>query len=145
VTAHHQNNGKCPKCQEILKDAHPDLRAWFEKEQSADPELHCSCSKRGRADQAAAKEGGFSKAAYGESPHNYAPSWAIDLFFIVNGTAAWVLSRYAALAKRKPASVIWGADWNDNGRTDDEKFRDSPHFEIHGWRKLEPRFPKGSA
>ena len=27
--------------------------------------------------------------------------------------------------------LTWGADWNQNGRTDDERFIDSPHFQIN--------------
>lgn len=141
----HENNGKCPRCQDFLKTAHPDLRKWFEKEQAADRELHISCSDRGRAAQADAKARGASKADYGYSPHNYKISWAIDLFFMINGTASWVLSRYQKLAQRKPPGIVWGADWNDNGRTDDENFKDSPHFEVKGWKKLEPNYPNGTA
>ena len=28
-------------------------------------------------------------------------------------------------------NLTWGADWNQNGRTDDERFIDSPHFQIN--------------
>jgi peptidoglycan L-alanyl-D-glutamate endopeptidase CwlK len=141
----HTNNGNCSKCAEFLKTAHPKLVAWFKKEQKSDPELHVSCSDRNRQAQEIAKDGGFSKASYGQSPHNYKPSWAIDLFFLIGGTAAWILSRYKLLAARKPVFIIWGADWNDNGRTDDEKFRDSPHFEYKGWKNLEKNYPNGTA
>jgi len=141
----HINNGNCPKCAEFFKSADSKLIAWFKKEQKRDPEVHVSCSSRDRKAQEIAKDGGFSKAAYGYSPHNYKPSWALDLFFLINGSAAWILSRYKAIASRKPSHILWGADWNDNGRTDDEKFRDSPHFEIKGWKKLESNYPNGTA
>lgn len=141
----HQNNGFCPRCQLFLESAHPDLRAWFEPEQEADPELHISCSVRGSRDQQEALERGASKASFGKSPHNYETSWAIDLFFIVKGSASWVFSRYKALAANKPDYILWGADWNDNGRTDDEKFKDSPHFEIKDWKTMEPDYPNGTA
>ena len=28
-------------------------------------------------------------------------------------------------------NLTWGADWNQNGRTDDERFIDSPHFQVN--------------
>lgn len=142
--AKHQNTGKCPACQDFLKLARPELKAWFEPEQDADPSLHISCATRGRADQENDFTAGKSRAHYGESPHNYYPSWAIDLFFILGGNASWVMSKYQALASRVPAWITWGADWNHNGRTDDEKFKDGPHFEVTGWKRLELRYPKGS-
>jgi hypothetical protein len=104
--AKHINNGKCPKCAEFLQTAQPELRTWFEAEQALDPEVHVSCSDRSKAAQEAAKEGGFSKASYGLSPHNYKTSWAIDLFFIINGTAAWV-----------PIGMITGAPTTRNLKT----------------------------
>ncbi len=141
----HVNNGKCPKCAEFLATAHPDLRSWFEVEQAADPELHTCCSDRDKAAQEDALARKASKVHYGYSPHNYKPSWALDLFFIVNGTAAWVFSRYKKIAERLPDWMVWGADWNDNGRTDDEVFKDSPHFQFKGWEKLEKSYPLGTA
>lgn len=33
-------------------------------------------------------------------------------------------------AKKMGVHVRWGGDWNENGRSDDEKFYDGPHFEL---------------
>ncbi|MGV6989641.1 M15 family metallopeptidase [Testudinibacter sp. P80/BLE/0925] len=36
-------------------------------------------------------------------------------------------------AKELGVSIRWGGDWNENGRSDDERFYDGPHFELT-WR-----------
>ncbi|WP_315569474.1 M15 family metallopeptidase [Haemophilus parahaemolyticus] len=33
-------------------------------------------------------------------------------------------------AKELGITIRWGGDWNINGRSDDEKFYDGPHFEL---------------
>lgn len=142
--AKHTNTEECLKCEEILQGADPDLVAWFKSERKRDPELHCSCSVRGKVEQQKAKAEGKSNADYGKSPHNYRPSMALDLFFIVKDTAAWILSRYKAIAARKPTWLTWGADWNDNGSTADEKFKDSPHFEKKNWKTKVHNYPNGN-
>lgn len=35
-----------------------------------------------------------------------------------------------AAAKQLKIPIRWGGDWNRNGRSDDEKFYDGPHFEL---------------
>lgn len=35
-----------------------------------------------------------------------------------------------AAAKELKVAIRWGGDWNRNGRSDDEKFYDGPHFEL---------------
>lgn len=37
-----------------------------------------------------------------------------------------------AAAKELGVRLTWGADWNHNGRTDDERFVDDPHFQYEG-------------
>ena len=38
------------------------------------------------------------------------------------------------LAKDMNIPIRWGGDWNMNGRTEDEKFVDMPHYELNPWR-----------
>lgn len=33
-------------------------------------------------------------------------------------------------SKELKVPIRWGGDWNRNGRSDDEKFYDGPHFEL---------------
>ncbi|OOF53884.1 M15 family metallopeptidase [Rodentibacter genomosp. 2] len=35
-----------------------------------------------------------------------------------------------AAAQELKIPIRWGGDWNRNGRSDDEKFYDGPHFEL---------------
>ncbi len=34
-------------------------------------------------------------------------------------------------AKELNVTIRWGGDWNGNGKSEDERFYDSPHFELH--------------
>ena len=34
-------------------------------------------------------------------------------------------------AKELNIKIRWGGDWNENGKSNDEKFYDGPHFELH--------------
>ncbi|MDO9858959.1 M15 family metallopeptidase [Glaesserella parasuis] len=34
-------------------------------------------------------------------------------------------------AKELNVTIRWGGDWNENGKSEDEKFYDGPHFELH--------------
>lgn len=140
----HQNNGNCAKCDSIIKDCSDELKAWFKAEQKADPELHACCGRRDKAGQDAELARGTSKAKFGESPHNYLPSRAIDVFFQVDGKALWAFQRYKALAKRKPSNIIWGGDWDNDGLSTDEKWIDSPHFQEVDWKKKVKGYPKGN-
>ncbi len=132
-------------CAEFLKLAHPKLGEWFRAEQSSDPELHITCSQRGRAAQDAIKAKGGSKASYGKSPHNYLPSLAIDVYRRSSkGEASWPIGYFHDIALRLPADIEWGGDWNHNGRYDDEDFIDGPHFQLVGWKKLAKNYPNGT-
>lgn len=141
----HANNGRCPACAETLKLVAAALRDWFEDEQSDNPELHCSTGYRDEASQNAALSSGNSKAKFGQGAHNYKPSMAIDLYHRDDkGNATWPTEMFKDLADRKPATIEWGADWNDNGRSDDETFVDKPHFQLKGWKKLVKNYPNGN-
>lgn len=66
---------------------------------------------------------------------------ALDYVPIINGVDRWDNPSYRqgvwgqALQYAVKLGFTWGADWNKNGRTDDESFVDSPHlqFEYHGY------------
>ena len=70
----------------------------------------------------------------GESHHNHLPSWALDVAHLqADGAVKWdnaALLLFARLVRGADARVVWGGDWNHNGRTDDEHFHDWPHFEL---------------
>lgn len=59
---------------------------------------------------------------------------AVDLYPVGRPTP-WdkcpvVATAMLAAAKELGVAIRWGGDWNMNGRSDDEKFYDGPHFEL---------------
>lgn len=128
----HENNGKCLKCQEIMNrypGFSPTLREWFEKLQAANPDAHTSCAGRGKADQEAALKGGFSKASYGKSSHNW--NAALDIFQLTSdGKAAWPKAWFQkVVAPALTSELNWyGAPGSS--------FYELPHVEILVWRAL---------
>jgi peptidoglycan L-alanyl-D-glutamate endopeptidase CwlK len=126
----------------LLKDAHPLLAQVALAVAAKGVAFRVICSHRGKAAQELAFKTGKSKARFGDSAHNYMPSVAIDVAPGWDGALNWNDSKaFAALAKefRATAKALkiplrWGGDWDMDGQTSDEKFVDSPHFELHPWR-----------
>ena len=59
---------------------------------------------------------------------------AVDLYPVGKPTP-WEDCKKVAIAMFKAAKELkiplrWGGDWNQNGRSDDERFYDGPHFEL---------------
>lgn len=78
-------------------------------------------------------------AKAGQSPHNYEPSFALDVAFIKNKKLVWTNSlfkRFADLLREIDSQITWGGDWDRDGQSADEKFIDRPHFEVWGWRTI---------
>lgn len=96
-------------------------------------------AQRGRAEQEKAFKGGFSKARFGQSAHNYIPAVALDIvpypidFNNIEGFKA-IAKTFMKIAKAKKLPVRWGGDWDMDGDWKDEKFLDWGHFELHPWR-----------
>ncbi|MCX8962154.1 M15 family peptidase [Erwinia psidii] len=63
---------------------------------------------------------------------------AVDLAPLINGVIPWndqkPFKQIAAvmfdIAGELGIRIRWGGDWNMNGRSDDERFFDGPHFEL---------------
>lgn len=132
----HENTGSCQKCAEILNahgGTYTDLHLWFLSQQLLYPQLHVSCSVRGMAAQETAKLKGFSKASFGQSSHNYAPSAAIDTFFLIDGKCEWPAYIYKEICgeygELLPDSLSW------LGRKG-SPFPELPHFEVREWKEL---------
>lgn len=93
------------------------------------------CGHRNQPEQDAAVRAGLSKTPWPTSKHNSFPSMAMDVApYPINWSETGRFESMAALllniARRKGVKLRWGADWNMNGRTEDERFRDWPHFEL---------------
>ncbi|NBW15139.1 MAG: M15 family peptidase [Caulobacteraceae bacterium] len=78
---------------------------------------------------------GKSKMKWPDGKHCKIPSMAVDVMPCpINwsdrkGLEAFALIVFATAAKLGIA-VRWGGDWNQNGKSDDERFFDGPHWEI---------------
>lgn len=143
--ASHKNTGACPRCAELF-DRFPGttdtkLRAWFEALQKEVPSAHISEAGRGKAAQEKAKSGGFSRAGWGQSAHNYGQ--AIDIFRMVitpgvGGAKASIRTEYAKpwyeanIAPRLEAWLKW---YGAPGST----FYELPHIEVADWRQRKER------
>jgi peptidoglycan L-alanyl-D-glutamate endopeptidase CwlK len=96
-------------------------------------------AQRGKAEQEKAFRGGFSKARFGQSAHNYIPAVALDVCpypIDFNDAAKFraIAKVFVRLAKELKLPVRWGGDWDMDGDWKDERFLDWGHFELHPWR-----------
>lgn len=111
-----------------------------------------------------AKEAGqwATNAQFGQSAHNAAPdeysdagdvrfrlyvggkptniTWESKYFTAFGGYMLKAASRLLA-AKRISDKIVWGGDWNSNGKADDRN-PDLPHFERKSWRLGRKKKPK---
>lgn len=101
------------------------------------------CGHRDKTEQEHAFQIGTSKAHFGQSAHNYNPSFAVDVYpypipmtrknlttaiVIDNDSKEWDKMVYAfkSAAKQLGIEIECGADWT--------KLKDRPHIEIKGWK-----------
>lgn len=70
----------------------------------------------------------------GQSNHNKLPSEALDVAHLqADGSVKWdntALLLFSRLMLAADKRITWGGDWDSDGQTTDEKFRDWPHFEL---------------
>lgn len=104
------------------------------------------CGYRGEIEQNRAVASGNSELRWPLSKHNQYPSMAIDmgpyfkelkntdwedaLAFAAFAGAVLTIAKQLYMAGNISHQVIWGGDWDSDGRTRDHKFRDYPHFEL---------------
>lgn len=120
------------------KELHPDLQLLVD-EAIKEIDFVILDAQRGRAEQEKAFKGGFSKAHFGDSAHNYIPAIALDIcpFPIDFNDAAKfraLAKVFVRIAKERKLPVRWGGDWDMDGDWKDERFLDWGHFELHPWR-----------
>lgn len=102
------------------------------------------CSHRDRTEQEAAYRAGNSKAHFGQSAHNYNPSFAVDVYpypipmtrknqttaiMIDNDSKEWdkMVLAFKSAAKRLGIEIQCGADW--------KSIIDKPHIELKNWKQ----------
>lgn len=98
------------------------------------------CGYRNEEDQEKAYRDKLSQVRFPDSKHNTFPSLAVDVapYITADGEIPWedgeafakMAGYILATADSMGVSLRWGGDWDGDNRTDDEKFRDRPHFEI---------------
>lgn len=93
------------------------------------------CGYRGQVEQDAAKTAGNSTQSWPNSKHNQMPSLAVDIIPLPLDwkdlpAFARVFGHFERVAKEKGIKIRWGADWNNNYRTTDERLVDSGHIEL---------------
>lgn len=91
---------------------------------------------RTKEDQDKAFAEGRSKLQWPSSGHNTKPAIAMDLVpYPVDWKDMLRFHLLAGVIKGVAASlnikIRWGGDWNMNNRSDDERFKDFPHFELY--------------
>ncbi|ESZ60633.1 hypothetical protein NL532_23970 [Mesorhizobium sp. C120A] len=127
--------------------AHPKMQAIL-NEAIKRIDFRVLDSTRGRAAQTKAFLTGHSKAKFGQSAHNYAPSIAVDLFpapYDWKNRAAFV-ALYNTIGFYDPATnkgkgialemkigVRCGLDWHMDGVNPGDDW-DGGHYELHPWR-----------
>lgn len=101
------------------------------------------CSFRDKTEQEAAFNAGNSKAHFGQSAHNYNPSFAVDVYpypvpisrnnparaaLIDSDSVEWdkMVFAFKNAAKQLGINITCGADF--------KKLVDKPHIEITGWK-----------
>ena len=123
-----------PRSRENLESCHPKLQMLFNKVIK-----HWDCSiiegHRGqeRQDQLFAQK--KSKLKWPQGKHNTNPSRAVD---VMSYPIDWndnemniAFGHFVmGMATGMGIKLRWGGDWNGNRRTSDERFFDSPHFEL---------------
>lgn len=95
------------------------------------------CGHRTKEEQEDALRRGTSTKAWPLSRHNLLPSKAIDaapfpIDWKDSARFAWMAGYVMRVAWELKIPVRWGGDWNQNGRTSDERLVDMPHFELIG-------------
>lgn len=130
-TLHHTRDVKCPMCEDKLKTADPKIKDWFYDMKTKFPQLHISCSWRGKDEQDRAFKEGKSKLKFPESPHNKSDatgkpaSQALDVFTLSEeGQAQFLQKFYLKLWQetKKDYAMIWGGNFKSLG--------DANHFQL---------------
>lgn len=117
-----------------LKTCHSDLQRLF---LAVVREEDCTiiCGHREEAEQERAYREKKSKLRFPQSKHNVFPSRAVDVAFWpldwkdIEGHLAF--GRFVVeKAKALGIPIVWGGDWDGDGKSDDERFLDLVHFEL---------------
>ena len=118
-----------------LSKAHIDLITLATALEGRFPGLQITCSVRGELDQNKAYNSGNSKARFGQSPHNFKQSLALDFVFITDGKPDWTVTKYLEMIKvskeiaaRYKLNLTYGGEF--------KSLKDYPHIELTNWKTI---------
>lgn len=116
-----------------LAEADPRLQLLF-NEVINHIDIVIICGHRGFIEQEKAYKAGKSKAHFGQSPHNFKPSYAVDVCpYPINWRAVKRFQEMGRVVKKISnqigIEITWGGDW--------KSLKDYPHFEIYSWQTEE--------
>jgi peptidoglycan L-alanyl-D-glutamate endopeptidase CwlK len=119
----------------ILKRADPDLQR-VANEAIKEYDFSVICSVRSKQEQTRAYNAGKSRAKWGQSPHNFEPSLAIDIGpypLDWNDLAAFerLGTVFLKHATKLGVSLEWGKHFTG--------LVDYPHFQLRDWKKRIPK------
>lgn len=121
-----------------LSTAHEDLQNLF-REVIKYRDCTVLVGFRNQADQNKAKAEGNSNDSWPNSPHNRQPSLAVDVAPFINGAVNWKDGNCIAFGgfvmgiaqmMNLGSRIRWGADWDGDRDTTDQRLFDPTHFEI---------------
>jgi len=118
-----------------LSTCDPRLQRLFEAVIAAGHDCTIIEGHRTQERQEEAFRTGKSKLSWPKSKHNRMPSMAVDVMpYPIDWSDRKRLDEFAlivfATAAKLGIAVRWGGDWNQNGKSNDERFFDGPHWEI---------------
>jgi hypothetical protein len=94
-----------------------------------------TCGYRGKEDQDKAYREGKSKVQWPNGKHNTNPSKAVDIApYPIDWSDAEAFTYLAGIIKgislMMNIPIICGIDWDNDGATNDHKFKDRPHVQL---------------
>jgi len=127
------------KSESILQTCRPELQKLCREVVKT---FDCSVisGRRGMLEQEQLFCEGKTKAIFGNSPHNYGESFAVDLVpYPVDWEDRERMAYFAGyvmrIAEQFGIELKWGGDWDRDKHLSDNRFDDFPHFEIVDWRE----------
>lgn len=119
---------------EIRAELHPKLQTLVDMMlANSSFDMSIICGYRGKGAQEKAYADGTSKAKFGQSAHNYRPSYAVDIipccpidWNVKNPRWKYMVENAKMCAAAMGIEITCGYDY--------KTFKDCPHIELKDWR-----------
>lgn len=134
----HASNGACNGCHAKLfhyGEPHPLILSYFTTTQKSNPSFHIAVAGRNEADQEAAFRAKKTRAHFGQSPHNYIPLLAIDVFILQpNGQPSFNVDKLRAIivpSLEAFPEIEYSGNWPII-----HGFQEYDHLEVRAWQTI---------